>query len=226
MPVPAFQFQQLCQIPAMSVENTISTQKDPAAICKLSLILKKRLRRLIALSCLILLCPAESQHSREWQLYETPELAVLVKKPALSLIMQLNNNNNWINDNAVVPPRTWLGLVITLQGTHWAGIVILWESGLPTMQRSWNSPWITAAHSTGSLNSSKLFTGGSFYWGTLVFVIIITTIITHIHVHPFPCICSCGDRRSVPFSQTNFHRQMWRRTFSTFLVSQLVACSR
>lgn len=93
MPVPAFQFQQLCQIPAMSVENTISTQKDPAAICKLSLILKKRLRRLIALSCLILLCPAESQHSREWQLYETPD-AVLVKKPALSLIMQLNNNNN------------------------------------------------------------------------------------------------------------------------------------
>lgn len=118
MPVPAFQFQQLCQIPAMSVENTISTQKDPAAICKLSLILKKRLRRLIALSCLILLCPAESQHSREWQLYETPELAALVKKPALSLIMQLNNNNNWINDNAVVPPWMWLGLVITLQGTH------------------------------------------------------------------------------------------------------------
>lgn len=94
MPVPAFQFQQLCQIPAMSVENTICTQKDPATICKLSLILKKRLRRLTALSCLILLCPAESQHSREWQLYETPELAVPVKKPALSLTIQLNNNNN------------------------------------------------------------------------------------------------------------------------------------
>lgn len=41
VPVQGFQFQLLCQIPAMSVENIISTQKDLAAICKGSLILKR-----------------------------------------------------------------------------------------------------------------------------------------------------------------------------------------
>lgn len=65
MTVIKFWFQQLCQILSMSVENIISLQQDLAAICKCSLILKKRLRRLIALSCLFLLCPVESQHSRE-----------------------------------------------------------------------------------------------------------------------------------------------------------------
>lgn len=82
MPVVWFQFQQLCQILEMSVENIISTQKDLAAICKCRLILKKRLRRLIALSCLFFLRSAESQHSREWQLCERPGIAVLVKTPA------------------------------------------------------------------------------------------------------------------------------------------------
>lgn len=45
MPVVWFQFQHLCQIPGMSVENIISAQKDLAAICKCSLILKKEIEK-------------------------------------------------------------------------------------------------------------------------------------------------------------------------------------
>ena len=181
MPVVWFQFQQLCQVLGTSVENIISTQKDLAAICKCSLILKKRLRRLIALSCLFLLCPAESQHSRERQLCERPGLAVLVETPAFGS-----------DDTAesLVPSWTLSGLIITLQGTHWAGRAILWEIELPTMQRSWSTLQITAACSIGSLDPSKLFHGGSLCWGAMVFfiIIIIITIIIITHTHTYMCV--------------------------------------
>lgn len=61
----------------MSLESVIPPQQDQAATCKCSLILKKRLRRLIALSCLFLLCPSEIQHSWERQWCKRLELAVL-----------------------------------------------------------------------------------------------------------------------------------------------------
>lgn len=47
---------------------------------------------------------------------------------------------------------------------------------------------------------------------------------THTRTH-ISILCSCGSRWAL-FSQTNFHRQIWRRTSSTFLVSQLVVCRR
>lgn len=109
MSVVCFQFRQLCQILGMLVENVISTQKDLAAICKCSLILKERLSRLIALSRLFLLCAAESWHSRERQRCEGAGQAVLVETPAFG------------SDDAaesLVPPWTLSGLIVALQGTH------------------------------------------------------------------------------------------------------------
>lgn len=58
-------FQPLCQIPGTSVENTVSIQRALAATCKCSLVLKKRLRRLIAPRCLFPQRPGDSQRGGE-----------------------------------------------------------------------------------------------------------------------------------------------------------------
>lgn len=177
MPVIKFQFQQLCRILSMSVENIISLQPDLAAICKCSLILKKRLRRLIALSCLFLSCPAESQHTRERQLCKRPGLAVLVVRPAFGY-----------DDTAesLVPSWTLTGLIITLLGMHWAGRVILWEFEVPIMQSSWSILQITAKCSIGTSNKHQV----AFPWGQTVLGSYGLHHHTHADVEGAAAVCS------------------------------------